>query len=133
VGDDYAVAISYSDGSSETIHFVVNAVLDCFPENLSATGDPAVPTFVWNAPLGMPASYTYFFTLQDLFRVTLWNYAGPNGVGFPSGTSSLLYNLDGKANPPTLTGTPFPVYPASLTVRDSGGNQAEVRTNIFLF
>jgi hypothetical protein len=121
LGEAYGVKVTYSDGSSELLSGSVTTVLDAFANNLAVNRTlypPDAPLFTWDAPSSPPPSYGY--------RLSLWgsnaSWYYPQKDAMPSGTTSVLYNADGMANPSTLVmGT---LYSWAVIVEDPAGNQA---------
>jgi uncharacterized repeat protein (TIGR01451 family) len=129
-GDAYTVHTTFSDGTVQDIQGTVTAVLNSFPQNLvastTAPGSVTVPNLTWNAPASPPAFYTYEV---DLFGPnTGWSYSGPkDSGGIPSTQTSVLYNVDGKAQPngPLAAGQQYTWF---VTVRDANQNTAQEAT-----
>jgi hypothetical protein len=126
-GDNYAIQVGYSDGSSETIPVAVGPVLSSFPTGLSpntTTPGGATPTFTWAAPSSAPSllPYTYSLWLSQLNAGTIWSYP-TNGSNMPSSQTSVTFNTDGSASVTSLTSGMTYVW--SLSVVDAAGNQAQ--------
>ena len=126
IGDAYTFAVTYSDGTTETLSASVNAVLDSFATNLGVTNSPNafVPTFNWTAPAAPPAYYTYNISVGQQNGGQVWSY--PNKGDMPSAQTSVQYNTDGSANPSSLvSGT---AYNWQVSVQDANGNQAQYQS-----
>ena len=120
--DIYAVTVTYSDATTETVNAPVSAVLDSFALNLAPAGigGSVTPLFTWEAPIEPPAYYTYSLYLYRNFGSDRWEY--PKDMSMPSSQLSVLYNADGRASQPSLTiGEDYNWY---LTVLDSNSNRA---------
>ncbi|MBI5778803.1 MAG: fibronectin type III domain-containing protein [Planctomycetes bacterium] len=121
--DNYALNVTYSDATTETLNAPVTAVLDCFAQNLSPTtitGGHVVPTFTWAAPASPPASYSYYLWVNEQNGGDLWRY--PDKSDMPSSQLAVLYNTDSRASQPNLDiGS---VYYWYVLVSDSNRNKA---------
>ena len=122
VGDTYVFAITYSDGTSETLKVPVTAVLDSFPQNLNTSGSNRnAPTFNWTPPASAPANYTYLIQVGQSSVGQEWMYP-TSGQGMPSSQTSVLYNVDRSSSLTNLlTGT---TYDWLIYLIDADGNQA---------
>ncbi len=126
VNDPYPVTVAYGNGTpTDTLTTTVTGVVDAFAQNLapqSPTSAGTTPTFTWTAPVAPPTPYTY--------ELGIW----PQGVGgslwwinnLPSTTTSILYNSDGSASGPLVTGT---AYTWTVNVVDQFGNSAQMQVN----
>jgi len=138
-GDTYSLDVQYSDGTSETLHPQVTAVVDTFPGGLapagngggSGTGADVQPVFTWTAPAAPLPSYTYLFTLQVPGAFTpLWQVPGPGSIaaGLPASVLSLTWGVDPTraGNLPAQTSlTVGQAYLWMLSVQDPSGNLAQ--------
>jgi hypothetical protein len=125
VDDTYELRITYSDGTiaSETVS--VTGVLGggAFASNLQAVtvgaGSPEAPQFTWTEPSSL-SDYTY--------RVGLWGGASwwwpDDDVGAPAGTTSVVYNENGVAEPATLGPGTYTWY---VKVTDPDGNSTSMQ------
>lgn len=124
IGDMYRFDVTYSDGTSETLYGTVQNVLDSFATFLSPSGSvpgQTTPTFSWSAPLNPPLAYSYGLWIgENSGNNDIWHY--PKDDVMPSTTLSVLYNNDGNASQPTLTGGT--VYNWAVMVRDDKMNSA---------
>ncbi len=121
-GDRYALAITYSDGTSETVRVATTDVLVSFPRNMTTTGSNRLsPTFNWAAPEAPPADYTYMVQVGQTGVGLLWTYP-PSGDGMPSSQTAVSYNIDGTAGLTALLSGEK--YTWMLYMIDSHGNQA---------
>lgn len=125
VGDSYAFAVAYSDGTSETLNATVTAVLDNFATNLNAT-NVDTPTFTWTAPSPLPTNFnSYNIFVGQNNGGFVWNYP-QNGT---LTTTSVLYNVDGSASQSALsTGV---TYQWQIGVNDLNGNSATIEAPLF--
>jgi uncharacterized protein (DUF2141 family) len=125
VGQTYAYSVLYDDGSTGTLSSSVTGVLTSFARNLTATttgaGSVAQPLFSWSPPSSTPTATPYGYFVQLYGGSADWYY--PNsGVPLSSGTTSVVYDVDGSASQANLgSGT----YTWSVTVQDANGNQAQ--------
>jgi hypothetical protein len=115
-GDQYELIVTYSDGKMESFTVSVTGVLPDAPTILApgATTTSQTPTFAWTLPGSLPASYYQ--------TVSVWKNQSRYWEDFsiPPGTTSIIYNSDGSASPPTLgLGT----YSWSISVQDTNGNR----------
>lgn len=123
VGTAYKFYVYYDDGTSDLLATSsITGVLMSFAQNLTETttggGSRGAPIFGWSAPSAPPASYGYQVGISG--GNASWWY--PDGPPLPSSTTSVRYNVDGRATPATLAnGTP---YTWSVTVVDADGNRA---------
>jgi hypothetical protein len=124
IGTVYKFYVYYDDGTSDLlVTSSITGVLMSFAQNLTENtttggGSRGAPIFNWTAPSAPPASYGYQVGLYG--TNASWWY--PDGPPMPSSTTSVRYNVDGRANPATLSnGTP---YTWSVTVVDVDGNRA---------
>jgi hypothetical protein len=137
VGDTYQFLVTFSDGSTQVLTGTVTAILTSFAQNLvmqtTAPGSPTVPLLTWSAPATLPVAlpYTYSVNLYNTNSTPqeFWSYYGGNnsGNGIPSTQTTVLFNVDGSANPSsslTVGGT----YNWSVTVQDNNNNSAQFTT-----
>jgi hypothetical protein len=134
VGDTYQFQVTYSDGTTGIITSQVTAVLTSFAQSLAMnTAGPSYsrtkPLLTWAAPASPPTSYTYSVDLSNSGGVQEnWYYSGGNNSnGIPSTQTSVVFNVDGFANPSSslTTGT---TYDWSVTVQDANANTAQFIT-----
>jgi len=111
VGQTYTFDVTYSDESNETLNASVTTVLDSFAIDLTTTGDPTLPTFIWVAPTSPPASYTYWLEMVDVDGNDFWETDD-----MPSTQTWVDYDLDPIATPG--------IYYWELAVVDDNGNEA---------
>jgi hypothetical protein len=128
----YALAVTYSDGSTETVTPPPVTVLNSFATPtypLSIDCCDLTPNFIWTAPSSPPASYSYFLRLYPGGPGTgQWYYPNPNSItGMPTGQTSVVYNIDGMASQPALTmGTQ---YYWEIAIQDANRNLASYQTS----
>jgi hypothetical protein len=135
VGDTYQFMVTFSDGSTQVLSSTVTTVLSSFPQNLTmittGTGTPTIPVLSWSAPAATPAAlpYTYQVGLYGSNLVNEnWGYSGHHdGGGIPSTTTSVLFNVDGSANPSSslILGDTYNWY---VGIQDANGNTAQYTT-----
>lgn len=128
VGDTYVYDVIYGDGTTETLTASVTGIV---PNNaMSAPSSPAngaigvstKPTFTWTAPSSPLPSFTYRIELNLASNNNwIWNYPDGQFSGMPSSQTSVLYNVDSRANLPALNGNTQ--YLWWMIVQDSNGNQ----------
>jgi len=129
VGDTYQFQVKYSDGTTGVITSQVTAVLTSFAQSLAmnTAGSRTTPVLTWAAPASPPASYTYNVGLSNSNGLQEnWFYSGGNNSnGIPSTQTSVLFDVDGSANPSSslTTGTTYQWW---VTVQDSNGNSAQI-------
>lgn len=132
VGDSYAVKVTYSDGTNETLNAAVTAVLNAFATNLTTGGSSRTqPSFSWTDPSNA-SNYVYEFFLQDSNRNYLWQVpsSDSNLTGFSSSITSLAWGVDpnDNTNIPTVSNlTTGSTYYWQITVQDTDGNQAQTQ------
>ncbi len=110
VGDAYQFLVIYSDLTFEVLSGSVTGVLDSFATALTVTPTPSanIPTFTWAAPTSPPTSYGYAVNVFPATGGNGWYYSNNTAFGLPSSTLSVVYNVDGLANPASLvTGTAY--------------------------
>ena len=136
VGDAYQFLVTFSDGTTQTVTSTVTAVLTSFAQNLSmqttSPGTPTVPLLTWTAPAVIPTAlpYSYSVTLYNNNGTSqeFWNYYGSgSGNGLPSTQTSVLFNIDGSANP-SSTLTVGGTYNWAVFVMDNNNNQNTYQT-----
>ena len=126
VGDTYAIDVTYSDGTTETVTVSVTGLVGT--SNLATPVSPTgvtsslTPTFTWSAPSSPPVGgYTYDVGIQPQNGGNwIWSYPNNGPSGMPSTQLSVLYNADGSANQATLTSGAN--YDWWIDVKDSNGN-----------
>ncbi|MFH1227498.1 MAG: fibronectin type III domain-containing protein [Planctomycetota bacterium] len=119
--DTYTFQVSYSDVTGENLSASVTGVLDCFANNLTASGTANRPTFNWTAPTTPPAFYTYGISVRRANTWgTIWEY--PKEGNISSNTLTIVYNADNDASEATLTSGI--TYNWQIEVRDASGNSA---------
>jgi len=125
VGDSYQLALSYSDGSSETAAVAVTGILDGFATPTAPVGyqpfDPT-PTFSWSAPAPAPADFVYSIWMSAADGTDVWD-----AWRLPSSRTSVLYGSQGEVSKPALTdGTS---YNWIVNVTDRNGNMTARQTS----
>ena len=124
IGDVVTLRATYSDGTTQDFSPAVTGVLSSFPQNPAANptaGNRNMPTFSWTAPASPPSSYTYSIDVYSSLGGNSWYYPTQTN-GMPSSQLSVVYNVDGTANPAQLvTGT---TYIWNISVQDSNHNNA---------
>jgi len=132
VGDTYAINVTYSDGTSETLNGSVSAVLNAFASNLAPyTGSSisVTPTFTWTYPSNA-SSYLYEFWISDNNGNNLWQIPGnnSNSNGFSNSVSSIVWGTDPTGNtgntPSVTTLTLGTSYMWNIQTMDNNGNDA---------
>jgi hypothetical protein len=133
VGDTYQFLVTFSDGTTQVVPGVVDAVLTSFAQNLAinsplSSGSTTVPELNWAAPTTPPTflPYTYNVNLynQNGTSQEFWSYYGSgSGNGLPSTQTSVLFNVDGSASP-SASLTSGGTYGWSVEVQDSHQNTA---------
>ena len=125
VGDTYTLAVTYSDGTSESLPVSVTAFYTATPTLTApaagATGVGTAPTFAWTAPVPAPAG-TY------VYNIGVWPSAGGYDWYYgpmPSSQLSVPYNADGQAAPLT-TGTPTTW---TIEAMDAQGNRSSAQSS----
>ncbi|OGU12173.1 MAG: hypothetical protein A2075_10040 [Geobacteraceae bacterium GWC2_58_44] len=124
VGDAYQVAITYSDGSSETVTEAITGVLDGFVTPIAPVGYipfNAAPTFSWSPPSPAPAAYIYSIWLSNADGVGVWG-----AWGLPSSRTSIVYGSEGDTTQPLIDGTN---YSWIANVTDRNGNMTARQTS----
>ncbi|HET8542086.1 MAG TPA: carboxypeptidase regulatory-like domain-containing protein [Anaeromyxobacter sp.] len=119
VGDTYTLAVTYTDGSTETFLRDVTGVFSSPPVVVSpqdgAMGVDPVPTFAWSAPAPEPASYGYHLRIfPDGGGDPIWE------TFLPSSQRSVRYNADGMARQPQLAA--YTRYRWEIATIDAFGN-----------
>jgi hypothetical protein len=126
VGSTYKFKVTFSDGTTETLSSSVTGVLGLsnMAQTLGVTTDGTssssvtVPLFTWATPSSEPASYTYNVRVTTTSYSQMWE----TNNNLPSGTLSVLYDVDGNASSASLTSATS--YYWQVTVEDANGNQA---------
>lgn len=123
VGDDYAMEVTYTDGTSETFVRPVTGLFAGPPGVVAppdgAAGVAVVPTFEWTAPPGG--------TVHD-YALSIWPQAGGDWLWegwLPATQTSVAYDADGTAATSSLA--PFTDYGWELRASDAQGNDATFR------
>lgn len=142
VGDAYALTVTYSDGTSETVTGTVTGwnststlvgasdlATNLAPNATSSTS--TTPTFTWTYPTSA-SSYTYQFYLNDTSGNTLWQIPGNNSNlnGFPSTVTQIVWGTDptGEGSTPTVGSlTGGSTYNWTIQVQDASGNSAQTQ------
>ncbi len=129
VGDLYQFLVTFENGSTQVVTSTVTGVLtssptDQFATNLQVvTSSPysaTVPEFTWTDPTS-PAFYTLQVNVNGTNGVSE-NWSFPHDGSLPSGTTSAVFNSDGRANPSALSAGD--TYDWSVTVQDANNNSA---------
>lgn len=132
-GDAYSIAVTYSDGTSETLSASVSALLPT-PEVLTpALFGNQTPTFTWNPLMPAPAtSYTYALRLYDWSYLALGTSAPLLGWAddVASSTNLLLYS-DVHPSQAQL-GSNFLPYWLHLSAVDDRGNWSRTVSSFFV-
>ncbi|HUV70830.1 MAG TPA: putative Ig domain-containing protein [Terracidiphilus sp.] len=141
VGDAYALAVTYSDGTSDTLTGTVTGwnststlvgasdlATNLAPNGTSSTS--TTPTFTWTYPTSA-SSYTYQFYLNDN-SATIWQIPGNNSNlnGFPSTVPQIVWGTDptGGGSTPTVGNlTGGSTYNWTIQVQDASGNSAQTQ------
>ena len=129
VGDTYGVAVTYSDGTSETVSAAVTGVITTFPSNLlpqTGTSVSTQPTFTWTDPANA-SNYTYSFQLSN-GSGNVWQIPGnnSNSSGFASTITSITWNVDptgGGSTPSIASLSTATSYQWQIQATDANGNQ----------
>ena len=124
-GDSYAIAVTYSDGTSETINASVTGVLNDFAQPSAPAANATTvsgPQFSWLPPATAPA-YTHAYELRlNSTNGSVWN----SETLLASGQSSAPYNYDQRAFQTSLTNGQS--YAWSIAIRDGNGNYTSIET-----
>lgn len=120
VGDIYPLALTYGDGTTETVSVAVNGVSDNFPTAAAPLGNQTLvpnPVFSWSPATGA-VTYELWVNGNNLHWDT-WD--------IPAAQTSITYNFDGRGNPSTFInpGTYF----WSIAAIDANRNRATDETS----
>jgi hypothetical protein len=141
VGNVYSVQVTYSDGTSETLHPQITNVLPNYPTNLSPAGPQSAtnptPTLTWNYPDTNAASYFYQMWFADDNWNTVWSIPNIYSTTNPFTTAtvptaSIKWGTDptDPANTPAVSSlTNGEVYYWMITAYDANGNSADYLTD----
>ncbi len=134
VGDLYQFLVTFEDGSApQVITSLVTGVLTSSPNQFATTlqtvttgpGSPTVPEFTWVDPASPPAFYTLGLNLNSTNGTANENWNCPkNGGGFPSGTTSVVFNNSNCQANPNLFLAAGGTYDWSVSVQDVNNNSA---------
>jgi hypothetical protein len=122
--ESYALNVTYSDGTSETLAAPVTRVFTDAPTLVSPSGAGAssAPTLTWTIPLSAPSSYMQEISVSSGSGY-VWDYLAPGGI------TSVVYDVDGSASQPTLTSGQ--TYNWQVRIGDQFGNTTTSQQGTF--